>query len=317
MSQTPEQDISYDQALEDETIEQPRRRQRRAPLIPEAGAAGAPLTAVIAVICFLASIALSGFFLVNRAADSWTNDLKGALTIQVTGATPAAIDLETEKVLTVVAGRSGIVSAHALSQKERAKLLKPWLGTGLSDEIPVPGIISVALNTDQSFDIDLLRDELAVIAPNATVDAHDAWNQALASSAMMLKLLAFIIFLLVMAAACAIIIFAAKAGLAANRQTITLLHLVGATDAFIAQEVQRRFLILGLRGAMIGVSVAAAILFLISFGAKGGAATGYFTPALKADIWSYSWLLIVPLLTCLVSATTARITTISELAKQF
>ncbi len=294
-----------------------RRRLNRKPLIPEAGAAGAPLTAVIAVICFLASLALSGFFLVNRAADNWTNDLKGAVTIQIKGTTPSSIAAETNKVMEVLNARAGILSATPMSDKARRKMLKPWIGDNISVDIPIPGIISVELDPQANFNIDLLKDELAVIAPNATVDSHDAWNKGLAASARMLKILAFIVFLLVMGAACAIIIFAAKAGLAANRQTISLLHLVGATDDFIAKEVQRRFLILGLRGAMIGVVAAAIVFFLVSIGAKAGSQTGYFAPALKGDIWSYSWLLVVPILTCCVSAITAKITTLKELAKTF
>lgn len=293
-------------------------RAKRMPLLPEAGAAGAPLTAVIAVICFLAALALTGFFSVSKAARDWTADLRGSITIQVKGSDVDEIAANTRTVMEFLQGTEGIVSAEALSREEAGKLLEPWLGKGnLPASLPVPGIIAVEVAPAMRGELDGLASSLAGVAPNATIDDHGAWNASLAASARVIQVFAFGVFMLIMGAVCTVIIFAARAGLAANREVVDVLHLVGATDTFIAKEVQRRFFILGLRGSVIGVlaagaAVAGAVLLL-----GGSIANSYFLPSFSTDSGLFLWLLIVPLLTCLVAAWSARTTVLKTLEKRF
>jgi hypothetical protein len=45
--------------------------------------------------------------------------------------------------------------------------------------------------------------------------------------------------------------------MAGNRDVVSVLHFVGAEDGYIAREFQRHFLLLGLRGGLIGAGAAA------------------------------------------------------------
>ena len=101
--------------------------------------------------------------------------------------------------------------------------------------------------------LNLLQSRLTAAAPGAVIDDHGEWHGRLSAAARSGQMLAFSVFILILGAACAIAIFAARAGLAANEKIVSLLHLVGATDQFIANEVQRRFVILGLRGSLAGL----------------------------------------------------------------
>ena len=51
--------------------------------------------------------------------------------------------------------------------------------------------------------------------------------------------------------------------MAGNREVVEVLHFVGAHDGFIANEFQRHFLWLGLKGGLIG-GVGAAIVFSLA-----------------------------------------------------
>jgi len=113
--------MSIEPAHDDELIEDDHGpKAKRMPLLPEAGAAGAPLTAVIAVICFLAALALTGFFSVSKAARDWTADLRGSITIQVKGSDVGEIAANTETVMEFLQGTEGILSAESLSREEAA-----------------------------------------------------------------------------------------------------------------------------------------------------------------------------------------------------
>ncbi len=286
--------------------------------MPEAGAGGAPLTAVIGAISFLAAIALAGFILISLAAGEWTSELKTALTIQVKGSSAQAIEEDTQEALRILNSTEGVITANAMTSEETARLLEPWLGRGnISDYLSIPAIIEVKATPALRRDLGLLRTRLAAAAPGATVDDHGAWHSRLSAAARSGQALAFAVFLLVMGAACAISVFAARAGLAANHEIVSLLHLVGATDDFIANEVQRRFFILGLRGSMAGLFAALIALGAALLITRTGATESFFLPNVNLTGGVVFWLLVVPIITCLVTAATARMTVLKTLRRQY
>ncbi|MFQ5561964.1 MAG: cell division protein FtsX [Parvularculaceae bacterium] len=294
------------------------RRFRAEPLLPEAGAGGAPLTAVIAAISFLAALSLSGFIVISLAAGSWTSELRTELTIQVKGASAELIAEDVDAALRVLSTTEGVVSAKAMAPEDAAKLLEPWLGRGnVGAYLNVPALIEVKATPALHNDLGLLRTRLAAAAPGASIDDHGSWHSRLAAAARSGQALAFTVFLLVMGAACAISVFAARAGLAANHEIVSLLHLVGATDAFIANEVQRRFFILGFRGSMAGLFLALVALGGAALITRVRGAEGFFLPNVELQGGVLAWLLIVPAATCLVSAATARFTVLKTLRRQY
>ncbi|WP_411817041.1 cell division protein FtsX [Hyphococcus sp. DH-69] len=301
--------------------DQPKKKRfgsRSAPLLPEAGAAGAPLTAVIAIMSFLAVLAMAALLMVNRSASEWTSALRSEITVQVKGDSPSDIDASVAEAMRILQETDGVIEANMRSREESAKLLEPWLGEGNAEVfLNIPAIIEVRADPSIRDNIDLLRNRLTAAAPGASIDDHSRWHDRLSGATRSGQALALAIFLLVMAAACAISVFAARAGLAANHEIISVLHLVGATDGFIATEVQRRFFILGLRGALLGLVVALAVLGLLALGMKARMGTDGFLPTFSLSGWVILWLAVAPIATCLVTALTARLTVLKTLANQY
>ncbi|MEM6650827.1 MAG: hypothetical protein AAF603_11320 [Pseudomonadota bacterium] len=299
--------MSYDE------IELPKGRQTA--LLPEAGAAGTPLTIVIAVLAFMASVALAGYFMVSRAAADWTGDLAGTVTVQVKGANNTAIELEARAAMRVLEMTDGVSNIKKLSREDSEALLEPWLGTdNLGAEIPIPALITASVTPVLRKNIDPLRADLAASAPGASLDDHGIWNDRLIGAARRGQAIAFIVFSFVLSAAACVIIFAARAGLAANRDIVEVMHLVGATDKFIADQVQRRYFTLGLRGGAVGALAAAVILFTAASFETG--AEGFFLPNLGANPIMLIWLAFVPLILCGVAALAARMTVLKVLNDQ-
>jgi cell division transport system permease protein len=58
-----------------------------------------------------------------------------------------------------------------------------------------------------------------------------------------------------------------------NREIIEVLHIVGASDSFIAREFQRRFLTLGLRGGLLGGGCAIVFFMGVGFMTRSWTAT--------------------------------------------
>src|SRR5205823_12434638 len=140
-----------------------------------------------------------------------------------------------------------------LTKEESAKLLEPWLGSGLSlDELPVPRVIVARLQPGAMLDLVALRSRVMRLAPTASVDDHRAWIDRMRSMSGATVLAGVGILALVIIATIISVSFATRGAMAANRPIVEVLHFVGAGDRYIADRFFRHFLRLGLEGGLIG-----------------------------------------------------------------
>jgi len=287
----------------------------QATIIPPAGGSRWPLHLVIAVMCFLASVALGITLTVSNIAEAWSADLAGVITVQVKPRPDAEMEDQIARALTIIRAAPGVASADRLPPATAAELLEPWLGSvALPDDIAVPQLIDVRLVPGASQDLDALALILADAVPGVEVDDHFRWKSRLAAFASSLQALALAALLLIMAATVAIVVFATRAAMEANRQVIEVLHLIGARDNFIAGEFQTQFLWVGLRAGAIGAGAAAAVLLFLT--ALAGGQGEFFLPGLGVTWETYPALLFVPLLAAAVSLATARMTALSVLGQR-
>jgi cell division transport system permease protein len=89
------------------------------------------------------------------------------------------------------------------------------------------------------------------------------------------------------------------------------LHLTGARDRFIAAEVQRHFLHLGLRGGLIGLLLS--IVTFLALGTQSSVASMFLVPISGLRLEYYPALICVPLAAALVAVLTARVTVLRTL----
>ena len=151
----------------------------------------------------------------------------------------------------------GIVEVRPFTKEESAKLLEPWLGTGLSlDDLPVPRVIVARVQPGSKLDLAELRRAVTQVAPTASVDDHRAWIERMRSMTGATLFAGIGILALVIVATIISVSFATRGAMAANRPIVEVLHFVGAGDRYIANRFLRHFLRLGLQGGVIGGGVA-------------------------------------------------------------
>jgi cell division transport system permease protein len=233
---------------------------RAAPLLPREDAREAALFFVVCALCFLA--AFSG--LVARAAyaaaDAWTSEVAGEITIRVRGT-----EADAQRAVAVVEQVQGIASAHALTREESEELLKPWLGAaGIPAGLQLPRLIAADGVAGAG---DAVADALKNANINAAVDDHETWSADAKRATDTIGLVALSAVFLLGATGIAVIAFATHAAMLARRDIVELLHLSGAKDDFIAGLFERRFLMLGVQagalGALLAFGAAAFILFAV------------------------------------------------------
>lgn len=283
------------------------------PILPAAGATGAPMTIVIAIISALAALSLAAFVLIASASAKWTSDLAASMTVQIKGASQEEIAANTTAAVNVLETTAGVTEISVKSSSQAAKLLEPWLGANADSYLSVPALIEMRAAPSARENLAALRTRLSAIGDGVVLDDHGGWNTSLIRASRTGQLLAFTIFLLITGAACTIAAFAARAGLAANADVVSLLHLVGATDEFIANEVQRRFVLVGLKGAGLGLALALVMLFLASLSARSYGAGAYFLPVLDFDMSLIAPMAMMPVAISIATAMSARFTVLRTL----
>ncbi len=249
-----------------------------------------------AAMAFLAVFALALSMASGRLAERWSEELARSATVRISA--PAdQMAAQTEAALKVLGQTPGVASVRALSDQEQAALLVPWFGPDLPlDDLPVPRLIEV-IETAEGFDTDGLRLRLSAEVPGAVLDDHTRWRRPLVVAADRLRMLGVISIVLIGGAMAAMITLAAQAALAANRQVIEVLRLVGARDAYIARAFVRRFTLRGLIGAAVGmVCGVIGILILPQVSDEGGFLTGLGFTGL-----GWLWPLAIPLLAAVVA----------------
>src|ERR1700730_10182828 len=218
----------------------PRAALDRAPrgadsIVPSSSIAGRSLTAVVAIMTFLAALTTGAAMLVGSTASDWQSGVGREVTIQVR---PAA-------------GRDSEAGTPATPGSARAIALA---------KLPIPRLIVVKLAPGVPPNFAALRQALANQVPTASLDDHRGWMERMRTMAGTAVVCGLAVLGLVIAVTMLSVTFATRGAMATNRPIVEVLHYVGATDSFVASQFQHHFLLLGLKGGAIGGG-AAIILF--------------------------------------------------------
>lgn len=277
---------------------------------------------IVAVMVYIAGLAIAGAFVLATFADRWEAGLAGSLTVQIPPPADSALDggdraEMLDAVLAAIRKTPGIDGAEPLPAEEMRRLLEPWLGATVDPrDLPLPTLIAVDLSDGVSaarIDLDDLGRRLAAVAPGALIDDHGQWQTRLVEFLGALRLVAAVLVAIVTAAGLIMVIFATRGGLLAHRQTIELLHLFGAHDRYIARQFATEAMKAGLKGGLGGT--AATALTVLALG-HGAASTGAVLPGI-AVLAPLHWavLAVLPLLTAAIARIAARFTVLRALAR--
>src|ERR1700682_6478519 len=227
------------------------------PIVPRASISGRALVAVVAIMTFLASITTGAVLLVSASAAEWQSEVASEITAQVRPAAGRDLDRDTAAAAEVMRTQPTIVQVRPFTKDESAKLLEPWLGSGLSvDQLPVARVIVRRVQPGAALDLAALRARVTQVAPSASVDDHRAWIERMRSMTGATVFAGIGILALVIIATIISVVFATRGAMAGNRRIVEVLPFVGAGDRYIANRFLRHFLRLGLQGGVIGGGIA-------------------------------------------------------------
>ncbi|HET7414055.1 MAG TPA: ABC transporter permease [Pararhizobium sp.] len=253
-----------DTAAEPQAAAAPRRRpgprlRPTGPIVPASNVSGNALMLVIAIMSFLACLTLGAVTMIRATASNWESQISREITIQIKPREGLDMEAALKKARSIALGFHGTNTAEIMDKAATARLLQPWLGSGLDiDELPVPRLVVVTIDEQAPPDFAAMRAELKKQIPEASLDDHRTWVGRLVAMAQTTVLIGIGVLGLVFTATILTVVFATRGALSGNRHIVEVLHFVGAESRFVAVEFQRHFFRIGLKGACAGGILAAA-----------------------------------------------------------
>jgi len=275
---------------------------------------------LVALMVYLAALAIGGGAALHNAVERWNAGLAGALTIELprgANGAPVAQD-RVDAVLGELGRVPGIVHASRLDPAAETRLLAPWLGQDVDISVlPLPVLIDVETRPGVMLDPDTLAQRLAIVAPGTSVESHGSWLARLFRIARLIEFGAATIVLLIGGVAVLTVVFVTRTGLAMHAPVVELVHLIGASDAYVARQFQWHAFRLAFGGGGIGL-----VMALVSYGALRWTAGQGLLPGEAAVLPVFhlpllGWLavLALPPAMGLVGLVTARRTVLGTLGR--
>lgn len=279
------------------------------PLLPRQGTGRQSfLVWIIALMAYLAALALIGVFMIGNTINAWKASVGGVGTIVIPA--PPSDALTPQGVVNRLLAVDGISAVRPVPDWELNALLAPWLPEGAQADLPLPQVYEVVLGTASPSQI---RAVLSSVSPAAELTTHDAPMAGLIEMGSSIQAVGALVLLLVLTAAVGTVIFTTRASLVIHQRIIDLVHQMGATDHRLARPFRERAMHMGAIGGLVGA--AGALLTLVAIvavvdtdivGLSRAAMTG----------WQWLGVAAIPPVFALIPMLTAHVTVLRALARR-
>lgn len=268
------------------------------------------LRLLLGLMALLTVMALAACFALNALEQRWVSGLKGQFTVEV----PAAHKNRADEIVALLKSHPAVENAAAMSDDDLHSMLAPWLGEKWqSNDIPVPAIISVSLKEGGDPDLAVLQKRLDTVISGTRLDAHESWMDDVLRFTGALTFSAALLTIVIISTVVIAVIGGVRTRMEIHREELQLLHLMGATDTYIARQLMRHSFFLALQGALMGAVIAALMILLTGWIA--GQLSVTLLPGFHLSAGHWLALLTCPLLLALMAMFVARITALHELVR--
>jgi cell division transport system permease protein len=256
----------------------------------------------------LALLALTGAAAFRHVDIKWREALSDRWTAELPATDQRRLISQTDidMAIALLQAIPGIEKATPLEPQEIRRLLKPWLGDNDSlAELPLPILIDIKIDRTSPPAFEIVQQKLSDALKGAKLDNHHDWTKNLVGLARAGEVLGLALFATIMISAMLTVVLAARSRLAVNRVEIELLHVIGASDRYIAKQFQAGAFRSALIAAVAAVTIVGGIVpALIAIG-------GEFAPLIpELRLEAIDWAIIasVPVCAVLIATVVARVT---------
>lgn len=287
------------------------RRKRRYDLPLNKGSGTGFLILLVGLMTFLAMMALGGSFALAMMQKRWSTGLENRVTVEIPAErdgqllSSAEVRDDAARLEAMLQSYPAVAAVHVLPEEEIKELVKPWLGDSLVlADMPLPGIISVMMIEGAAANLEVLQDKISALVPQARLDTHQAWLRDILRFTGALKFAALLLVGTIGATTFIAVAGAVRARMDIFRAEVELLHLMGATDHYIARQFQRYAMLASLQGGIAGTATGA--LAMAAIGWASHRMDVNLLPEFTMGTGQILVLAALPLLAAMIAMVTAR-----------
>ncbi|MEN8236577.1 MAG: FtsX-like permease family protein [Pseudomonadota bacterium] len=214
---------------------------------------------IIALMVFLAILALSGAASVNVMVQTWQQNHKEVtyITLKESHLSGLSLKAQRDRVFEILKDLQVVrVTVHSKENLLPGRALQETPIQALRFEVqPHPG---------QYLNVERLSHRLEAEHLGARVNSSGQEREVMLQIARSVLWISTLLSTLIGIAAIVTVAFVTHSGLEAHQRVINILNIVGARNHFIAQQFQRHALVLSCKGGIIGAGFALLVLGVIS-----------------------------------------------------
>ena len=213
---------------------------------------------IVALMALMASLSTSLALTALDQLNQWKRQLDATLTIE----TQASLQDTLQALSPLAKAQGGCCRFDPVTREEAARLLFPWLGEIDPETLPLPALIDVTADGLSDTQLQQIKQRLTAAHIDAVIHNHANWIKELRRSIHTIA--AFCGLLAAALLGCAVLTVAAMtiSRLSALSDETILLRQLGASDQFIAMDIQWNALRQAFFGAALGVALAGLALML-------------------------------------------------------
>ena len=229
---------------------------------------------------------------------------------------------EVEAALALLRRTAGVIGAEPVPAAELRQLVEPWLvgdaggaQAAGGDELlpPLPRLIDVTFARGAEIDLAALEERLRAAVPGASLDPEAMTLGRAEDLARYVRVLALASAFAVVAGVLVVVGLVTRMSLGLHRDTVELLRMMGAPDAYLARQFERHALLTGLRGGLLGFVAAILTVLLLVYGSR----LLQLLSSLPLDLRPVDWVVLacVPVVGALLITAVARLTAVWSLSR--
>ena len=244
------------------------------------------MTVVISVLSFLSVLAFGIALAIGSGVTQWNNQWDKYATVQITNSD------NTNAIKKIFdSNKDKIESVKEITKPEMERIMQPWVSSGAKLNNYLPQMFEIRVKSSK--DIESLKQQ---IAPKAKFLTHASALKPSISAGWKLVMITSFVLILILVSIGVCISYISRNIAMLHKHELEILNQVGATDKFIAKQMQIIVAKISTLACLVGFIVATPILMLILASARSARVGLLATLSLSGSSWLALFMLIIAII---------------------
>lgn len=203
---------------------------------------GTFLSIIVGIMVFMATFTMAAEASLSVITLAWNQDLNTRLTVEIPAVDDEASVTQADRVkqaLSILRAMPQVARATPAPADDASRLLQPWImDAELLKALPVPALIDVEHKPDKNLSAEDIKQQLKITLRDVRVDDHASWMTNLVRFVDGIAIFGVLMIILATMTLSLAVSLVCRAIMATERETISLLHIMGAEDNDIAHHFE-------------------------------------------------------------------------------